>query len=168
MFGPERLPSLVGTDSLGSNTFAAGRSRTAPEIGSGPGAMFWLTIVSGPRWGMTNPAHIPSFHYILHPCLTPLCRADIHQDGRPNSTPDGSRDSRPYGIPGPDHCQRKGASAAPACSDPCPDALRSPEGAAEAYRTILSAITILALQFYAGCSTSQPISGSSSFHLVVL
>lgn len=167
MFGPERLPGPVGADSLESNTFAQGRSRTAPEVGSGPGAMFWLTIGGGSRWGMTNPAHIPSFHYILHPCLTPH-RADIHQDGRPNSTPDGSQDSRPYGIPGPDHCQRKGASAAPAGSDPCPDALRSPEGAAHAYCIILSAITILALQFYAGCSTSQPTSGYSSFHLVVL
>jgi hypothetical protein len=125
--------------------------------------MFWIRIGVGSRLGMTNPTHIPSFHYILHPCLTPH-RADIHQDGSPYgipSTPDGSRDSRRYGILSPDHCQSQGASAAPAGSDPCPNALQSPEGAAEAYRTAINRLST-------GCSTSQPTSGYSSFQLVVL
>jgi hypothetical protein len=129
--------------------------------------MFWISIGCGSRWVMTNPAHIPSFHYILHPCLTPL-RDDIHLDGRPKSTPDGSRGSRRNGIPGHDHCQSQGASRASVPGATGPTTLRSPEGAAEAYRTILST-AILASQLSTGCLAEQPTSGSSSsFHLVVL
>jgi hypothetical protein len=113
---------------------------------------------------MTNPTHIPSFHYILHPCLTPPCRADIHQDGRPYgrpySTPDPSSGISLISVP--DHQLRLVASRASVPGDTGPADSEARDDAADAYGNILS------VKVSTGCLAEQPTSGSFSFDLVVL
>jgi hypothetical protein len=129
--------------------------------------MFWITIAGRPRLGM-RPTQFPSFHYILHPCLTPL-RADMHQDGRPEGRPYGS----PYTsscislISIPEHPLSHEASAASACSATGPADHQALQEPTEVYSNILSTV-ILAIQLSTGCLAEQPTSRSSSFHPVVL